>query len=335
MDESKAEIQNNITLTHFILEEESKYPESTGQLSILLHSIEIASKYISSKVRAAGLFRLLGAEGSTNATGDIVKKLDVIANEAFITCLKRSLTVSIMVSEENEQVVTIDDPSSHYCAVFDPLDGSSNIDANVSIGTIFGIYKKQSTGCATEKDVLQPGRNLVVAGYTMYGSATLLVLTTGDGVNMFTFDPSSGEFVLSHANVKTPPKKNIYSVNEGYSKFWHEPLKKYIQHIKNPQTDKDIYSQRYVGSMVADVHRTILYGGIFMYPADTRTKDGKLRLLYEANPMAMIVEQAGGKASTGTSRILDIQPDHIHQKCPVFLGSVKNVEELESFYKSG
>jgi len=334
MDESKAEIQNNITLTHFILEEERKFPESTGQLSILLHSIEIASKYISSKVRAAGLFRLLGTEGSTNATGDVVKKLDVIANEAFITSLKRSHTVSLMVSEENETIVHAEDQSGHYCAVFDPLDGSSNIDANVSIGTIFGIYKKSSVGRSTETDVLQPGSKLVAAGYTMYGSATLLVLTTGTGVNMFTFDPAAGEFVLSHANVKTPTKRNIYSINEGYSKFWHEPLKKYINKIKDPQNDKEIYSQRYVGSMVADVHRTILYGGIFIYPSDTRTKDGKLRLLYEANPMAFIVEQAGGKATTGTQRILDIHPTSIHQKCPVFLGSIENVEELESFFHS-
>jgi len=333
MDESRAEIQNNMTLTHFILEEEAKYPQSTGQLSILLHSIEIASKYISSKVRAAGLFRLLGVEGSTNATGDVVKKLDVIANEAFITSLKRSHTVSLMVSEENEEVITVEDQNGHYCAVFDPLDGSSNIDANVSIGTIFGVYKKKSTsGPATVEDVLQPGSNLVAAGYTMYGSATLLVLTTGNGVNMFTFDPTTGEFVLSHANVKTPKKRNIYSINEGYSKFWYDPLKKYVDHIKNPQSDKEIYSQRYVGSMVADVHRTILYGGVFIYPADSRTKDGKLRLLYEANPMAFIVEQAGGKATTGTQRILDIQPKGIHQKCPVALGSVDNVTEYESFF---
>jgi len=333
MDESRAEIRNNITLTHFILEEEQKYPKSTGQLSILLHSIEIASKYISTKVRAAGLFRLLGAEGSTNATGDSVKKLDVIANESFITCLKRSHKVCVMVSEENEHVVTVEGSKGHYCCVFDPLDGSSNIDANVSIGTIFGIYRKATQGQGTEADVLQPGNQLVAAGYTMYGSATIMVLTTGNGVNMFTLDPTSGEFVLTHANVKTPEKKNIYSVNEGYCKFWFDPLKNYINHIKDPKTDKDVYSQRYVGSMVADVHRTILYGGIFMYPADTRSKDGKLRLLYEANPMAMIVEQAGGKATTGSGRILDIQPTSIHQRCPVFLGSVKNIEELESFFK--
>jgi len=333
MEESKAEIRNNITLTHFILEEEKKHPSSTGQLSILLHSIEIASKYISTKVRAAGLFHLLGVEGSTNATGDTVKKLDVIANESFITCLQRSHKVSVMVSEENENVVIVEASKGHYCCVFDPLDGSSNIDANVSIGTIFGIYRRSSDEKPSAKDVLQPGNQLVAAGYTMYGSATIMVLTTGNGVNMFTLDPTTGEFVLTHPNVKTPPKKNIYSVNEGYCKFWFAPLKKYIDHIKDPKTDKDVYSQRYVGSMVADVHRTILYGGIFMYPADTRSKDGKLRLLYEANPMAMIVEQAGGKATTGTQRILDIMPTSIHQRCPVFLGSVKNIEELESFLK--
>jgi len=240
-----------------------------------------------------------------------------------------------MVSEENENVVHVEDSKAHYVCVFDPLDGSSNIDANVSIGTIFGIYRNPKSGPATEADVLQPGSKLVAAGYTMYGSATLLVLTTGKGVNMFTLDPTTGEFVLSHKNVKTPTKKNIYSINEGYCKFWHEPLKRYINHIKDPKTDKDVYSQRYVGSMVADVHRTILYGGIFMYPADTRSKDGKLRLLYEANPMAFIVEQAGGKATTGSQRILDIQPTNIHQRCPVFLGSVQNIDELESFYKTG
>jgi len=276
---------------------------------------------------------LLGVEGSTNATGDAVKKLDVIANESFITCLSRSHKVAIMVSEENEKVIVVENSKGKYCMVFDPLDGSSNIDANVSIGTIFGIYRKSSEGTANEKDVLQPGNKLVAAGYTMYGSATIMVLTTGNGVNMFTLDPTTGEFVLTHSDVKTPPKKNIYSVNEGYCKFWSEPLKKYIDHIKNPKTDKDVYSQRYVGSMVADVHRTILYGGIFMYPADSRAKDGKLRLLYEANPMAMIVEQAGGKATTGTGRIMDIQPTDIHQRCPVYLGSTKNIEELESFLK--
>jgi len=330
---SQAEIQNNMTLTHFILEQERKNPSATGHLSILLHAIEIASKYISSKVRAAGLFHLLGVEGSTNATGDTVKKLDIIANDSFITSLKRSHKVAAMVSEENERMLLVEGSTGHYVCVFDPLDGSSNIDANVSIGTIFGVYRTLSEGPVTEKDALQPGTNLVAAGYTMYGSATIMVLTTGNGVNMFTLDPTSGEFVLSHSNVQTPPKKNIYSINEGYSKYWFEPLKKYIDHIKNPQNDKDMYSQRYVGSMVADVHRTILYGGIFMYPADTRSKEGKLRLVYEGNPMAFIVEQAGGVATTGSQRILEIQPTSIHQRCPVFLGGKQNLEELESFFK--
>lgn len=334
MEQSTREIHSNITLTHFILQEGRKHPESTGQLSILLHALEISSKYVSSKVRAAGLFRLYGAEGSQNVQGETVKKLDVIANESFITSLKRSGTVSLMVSEENESAIEVEDANGHYLVAFDPLDGSSNIDANVSIGTIFGIYKKETTGKATKEDILQPGHKMVAAGYTMYGSATVMVLTTGTGVNGFTLDPSSGEFVLTHPNIKMPSKKKIYSINEGYSKFWHDPVKKYIEKIKYPENPKEVYSQRYVGSMVADVHRTVLYGGIFMYPNDKRSSEGKLRLLYEANPMAMIIEQAGGKAITDTTRILDIVPKNIHQRVPVFLGSKENIEELETFLKA-
>jgi len=235
------------------------------------------------------------------------------------------------------------DSKGHYLAVFDPLDGSSNIDANVSIGSIFGIYKTPQENrdkSAKVEDILQPGNKLVAAGYAMYGSATMIVLTTGDGVNGFTLDPTSGEFVLTHPNIKTPKKTKIYSINEGYSKFWFPQVKNYIDKLKNPEDPKNIYSQRYVGSMVADVHRTILYGGIFMYPGDTRSPEGKLRLLYEANPMAMILEQSGGKAITGnyteenkTSRILDVIPKHIHERVPVFLGSKENIEELETFLK--
>jgi len=331
METTQEEIKSSITLTHFILDQGRKHPEATGQLSILLNSIEIASKYISSKVRAAGLLRLLGMEGSTNVQGEAVKKLDVIANESFITCLKRSGMVRVMVSEENEETLLVSDSTGHYVAVFDPLDGSSNIDANVSIGTIFGIYRRDTKDKPTPDEALQPGSKLVAAGYTMYGSATMIVLTTGHGVDAFTLDPSSGEFVLTHPQIKTPSKKNIYSINEGYSKFWDPKLLKYIEHIKNPASDKDVYSQRYVGSMVADVHRTILYGGIFLYPADTRSKDDKLRLLYEANPMAMIIEQSGGKATDGKIRILDIQPTSIHQRTPVFLGSTQNIDELMQF----
>jgi len=333
MDQSiKQNEMDHITLTQFILQDQQQHPEATGQLSILLHSIEIASKFVSSKVRAAGLFRLYGAEGSTNVQGEQVKKLDVVANNAFQKSFCRSNTVCLMVSEEDTDPIIVKDSKGHYMAVFDPLDGSSNIDANVSIGSIFGIYKtanEKQTG--TVADVLQPGNKLVAAGYTMYGSATMIVLTTGDGVNGFTLDPSTGEFVLTHPNIKTPKKTNIYSINEGYSKFWYPAVKKYIEKLKDPKDSKSIYSQRYVGSMVADVHRTLLYGGIFMYPGDTRSPEGKLRLLYEANPMSMICEQAGGKATTGKIRILDIQPKSIHERVPVFLGSVENVEELETF----
>jgi len=330
MAESTHEM-DHITLTHFILQQEHNHPEASGQLSILLHSIEIASKFVSSKVRAAGLFRLYGTEGSTNVQGEIVKKLDVVANNAYQTSFKRSNTVSLMVSEEDTDPIFVKESTGRYLAVFDPLDGSSNIDANVSIGSIFGIYKNPAESQTKVEDVLQPGSKLVAAGYAMYGSATMIVLTTGTGVNGFTLDPTSGEFVLTHPNIKTPKKNNIYSINEGYSKYWYPAVKKYVEKLKDPQDSKSIYSQRYVGSMVADVHRTLLYGGIFMYPGDTRSPEGKLRLLYEANPMAMICEQAGGKAITGNGRILDVQPKKIHERVPVFLGSKENVEELETF----
>jgi fructose-1,6-bisphosphatase I len=319
-----------ITLTQFILEEQHHHPQASGDLSILLHAIEIASKFVSSRVRAAGLFDLYGtAGGSTNVQGEVVKKLDVIANESFITSLKRSQKVCVMASEENEDPIVVQGSSGRYVCVFDPLDGSSNIDVNVSIGTIFGIYHR--VGDEPERNLLQPGTSLVAAGYTLYGSATLLVLTTGHDVNGFTLDTTTGEFVLTHPRLKIPPQGNIYSVNEGNSAFWLEPTKKYVNSVKNPRSGSP-YSLRYIGSMVADVHRTLLYGGIFMYPADKRAKDGKLRLLYEANPMAMIIEKAGGKATTGTCRILDIVPKTVHQRVPVFLGSPHEVEALEACF---
>jgi fructose-1,6-bisphosphatase I len=333
MEDSKKELEN-MTLTQFILRDMRKHPEATGQLCILLHAIEIATKYISSKVRAAGLFRLYGAEGSVNVQGEVVKKLDVVSNEAFISALKRSNTVRVMVSEENPDPIFVHDSVGHYVAVFDPLDGSSNIDANVSIGTIFGIYRIPDGATPSVDHTLQAGKHLVAAGYCMYGSATVMVFSTGEGVNGFTLDPSSGEFVLTHPEIRIPKRKNIYSINEGYAKYWYPNLAKYVEKIKNPANEKQVYSLRYVGSMVADVHRTLLYGGIFMYPPDTRSPEGKLRLLYEANPMAFILEQAGGKATTGKERILDIQPTNIHQRVPVFLGSVENMEELETFLKS-
>lgn len=322
------------TLTHFILNDQQHHAQATGDFSILLHAFEIASKFVSSKVRAAGLFNLYGAEGSTNATGDTVKKLDVLANEAFILSLKRCRKVCIMASEENTDHILVEDSQGQYVAVFDPLDGSSNIDVNISIGTIFGIYRKLDPNKpATVEDILQPGTALVAAGYTMYGSATQLVYTTGHGVHGFTLDPSLGEFVLTHPDMKIKPHFPIYSINEGNSLYWDDATRKYVESIKNPTSGKP-YSLRYVGSMVADVHRTLIYGGIFMYPGDKNAKDGKLRLIYEANPMAMIVESAGGKASTGKGRILEIKPTSIHQRTPVYLGSKDLVTALEKFYQS-
>jgi len=324
---------NPITLTHYILNSQQSHPEATGDFTIILHAIEIASKYVSSKVRAAGLLDLYGLEGSSNTSGDQVKKLDVLANEAFKTSLTRCRKVSVMASEEDQEAIFVKDCNGNYVAVFDPLDGSTNIDVNISIGTIFGIYKRlDHTKPPSLQDVLQKGTSLVAAGYTLYGSATTMFFTTGRGVHGFILDPSSGEFVLTHPDVKIKPKHNIYSINEGNSKFWFEQTVKYVDSIKNPKQGKP-YSLRYVGSMVADVHRTLIYGGIFMYPADTNSKDGKLRLLYEANPMAMIIEQAGGKASTGTQRILDIQPTDVHQRVPVYIGSRQDIEELESYFK--
>mmetsp|Transcript_27913 Transcript_27913/g.70003 ORF Transcript_27913/g.70003 Transcript_27913/m.70003 type:complete len:333 (+) Transcript_27913:71-1069(+) len=320
------------TLTHFILKEEKHHPDATGELSILLHAIEIASKYISSKVRCAGLFNLFGAQGVQNVQGENQLKLDVICNDAMIMSLKRSTTVSVMVSEEDEHPILIEEnKNAKYCCAFDPLDGSSNVEANVSIGTIFGVYKKENPKSpASVSDILQPGNKLVAAGYTMYGSATILVLTTGQGVNGFTLDPSSGEFVLTHPDIRTKRWHSIYSCNEGNQRTWGEGVKRFVEKCKNGPKP---FSARYVGSMVADVHRTILYGGIFMYPADKKTKNGKLRLLYEANPMAMILEQAGGKATNGDIRILDIVPTDHHMRCAVYMGSADLVDELMASIK--
>jgi len=324
-----------ITLTHYILDSQAKYPDATGDFSILLNAFEVASKFVSSKVRAAGILNLYGVEGTVNATGDQVKKLDILANDAFKISLKRCRKVSVMASEEEEEAIFVSESKGNYVAVFDPLDGSSNIDVNISIGTIFGIYRRSNPDEKPSiQDVLQPGTKLVAAGYTLYGTATQLVFTFGQGVAGFTLDPSTGEFVLTHPDMKVKKKHSIYSVNEGNSMYWFEPTRKYVDSIKYPPPPGKPYSLRYVGSMVADVHRTLIYGGIFMYPGDKNSKDGNLRLLYEANPMAMIVENAGGKASTGTQRILDIVPTSVHQRVPVFLGSYDNVTEVEKLHAS-
>jgi len=252
----------------------------------------------------------------------------------MVNALRASGKTAVLVSEElDEAIIVSDRQKGKYCVVFDPLDGSSNIDAGVNIGTIFGIYHIRPDSPGTIEDVLRPGSEMVAAGYTMYGSSANLVLSTGSGVNGYTLDASLGEFILTHPNIKIPPRGKIYSLNEGNSMYFYPPVTAYLKSIKYPSPPKSPYSARYIGSMVADVHRTLLYGGIFGYPDDKKSKKGKLRLLYEAFPMAFLIEQAGGIATTGTKRILDIVPTGIHERCPVFLGSRDDVLDLMKFYK--
>lgn len=323
-----------ITLQRFVLQEQKRYPEATGDLTNLLTSLLTAVKAISSAVRKAGLAQLYGLAGDTNVQGEEVKKLDVLSNELMINMLKSSYTVCAMVSEENTEMIEVEvGKQGKYIVTFDPLDGSSNIDCLVSIGTIFGIYKRSSDGPITLAEIMQPGKTMVAAGYALYGSATMVVLSIRGSVNGFTLDPSIGEFVLTHPSMKCPKKGKIYSINEGYTKKWSKGITEYIQSRKFPSEGKSAYAQRYVGSMVADVHRTLIYGGIFMYPATSDAPNGKLRLLYECNPMAFVIENAGGLATTGKMSILDIQPQSIHQRAPIFLGSEEDVKELLEYLK--
>jgi len=325
-----------ITLTRHILADQFRLgATATGDLTMLLNAIQVTSKFIATNVRKARLINLVGLAGETNVQGEEQKKLDVLSNDIMINALRASGKTAVLVSEELDEAVIIEPRlRGKYCVVFDPLDGSSNIDAGVNVGTIFGVYHIQEGSEGTVEDVLQPGSNMVAAGYTMYGSSANLVLTTGRGVNGYTLDNALGEFILTHPDIKIPPRGKIYSFNEGNSLYFKPPVVKYLESIKFPPEGKSPYSARYIGSMVADVHRTLLYGGIFGYPDDKKSKNGKLRLLYEAFPMAMLVEQAGGIATTGTQRILDIVPTEIHQRCPVFLGSKEDVEDLMAFYKS-
>lgn len=324
------------TLARHIYEEERKYPEATGELSDLLHDLSLAAKVISLEVNKAGLVDILGFTGDENIHGEQVKKLDIYANDMMIKAMDHGGHLCVMASEEEEDIIHIP-PEFYigkYVLLFDPLDGSSNIDANVSIGTIFSIYKRvsQEGGPGTMEDCLQPGLKQVAAGYIIYGSSTIFVYTAGNGVHGFTLDPSFGEFILSHKNIRTPKKGKIYSINEGNYLYWHPGLKRYIKWLQ--EEDKETsrpYTSRYIGSMVSDIHRNLLYGGIYMYPADSRSPNGKLRLMYECNPMAFIVEQAGGRASNGKQRILDIQPKSLHQRTPIFIGSEEDVLLVEKF----
>ncbi|MCI0707017.1 MAG: class 1 fructose-bisphosphatase [Ignavibacteriae bacterium] len=327
--------QKVVTIERHIIEGERAHPGATGHFSGLLRDLTLAFKVIWREVSKAGLVDILGAAGQTNVSGDDVKKLDVYADEVIYKAMDHGGHLCVMASEENEDVLHIPDqyPTGRYALLYDPLDGSSNIDANVNIGTIFSIYRRISpSGKGRLEDCLQSGYKQVAAGYVIYGSSTMLVYTTGDGVHGFTLDPSIGEFLLSHEDIRIPKRGKIYSANEGNFHRWDENLKKYVQylHEEDKNTNRP-YSQRYIGSMVADVHRTLLYGGIFMYPADKKNPEGKLRLMYECNPMAFIIEQAGGRASNGKQRILDIQPSTLHQHTPLFIGSEEDVALAEEF----
>ncbi len=326
-----------ITMDEFTIQETRKFPQATGELSSLLRDIALAGKVINKQVRKAGLADILGKHGATNVQGEEQMKLDVLANETLIHVLKNSSDCSGIASEENDNVVPYEDTfsaNSKYIVLFDPLDGSSNIDVNASIGTIFSIYRRVSElgkPCC-EKDFLQPGNRLMAAGYIIYGSSTMMVYATRLSVNGFTLEPSIGEFCLSHPNIKIPDNGKIYSINQGNTVKFSAGMRAYLDYcMESKKEEGRPYSHRYIGSMVGDLHRTLIKGGIFMYPADKSSPNGKLRLQYECNPMAFIVEAAGGMASDGTTDILDVQPTELHQRVPVFIGSKNMVNKALEF----
>lgn len=334
-------IKRFMTLPRHILEGEKEHPEATGELSTILLQLGLAAKLISLEVNKAGLAEILGFTGDENVHGEKVKKLDIYAHEMLIKAMDHGGHFCVMASEEEEDIIHLPPHQKigKYVLLFDPLDGSSNIDANISIGTIFSIYKRASTGDGpgTREDCLQPGYKQVVAGYVVYGSSTMLVYTAGHGhgVHGFTLDPAFGEFLLSHDNIKIPKQGRIYSLNEGNYFSWPQGLKNYIKHLQSNLFDGKPYQARYVGSMVADLHRTLLYGGIFIYPGDKRNLKGKLRLMYECNPMAFIMEEAGGRATDGSKRILELQPEALHERTPIYIGSEDDVSLVEKFLREG
>lgn len=330
-----------VTLNEFIQDRQSDFPFATGELSQLLSDIGVASKIINREVNKAGLVEILGAAGNQNVQGEEQQKLDVYADNQFIDAFRNGGEVCAIASEENDDYLPFENEGSRdakYVVTFDPLDGSSNIDVNVSIGTIFSIYRRVSTeGPGKLEDFLQKGTEQVAAGYVVYGSSTMLVYTTGKGVNGFTLDPGIGEFCLSHPDIKTPEDGRLYSFNEGNYNSFSKGLQKYCDWVKedDPSTGRP-YSCRYIASMVADIHRNLIKGGVFCYPATSGSPNGKLRLLYECNPMAFIVEQAGGIATTGYERIMEIQPTELHQRVPALMGSKNMVGKvLEMIEKYG
>jgi fructose-1,6-bisphosphatase I len=330
-----------VTIERHIIEQQERSDGATGDFSALLRDLTLAFKIINREVGQAGLVDALGATGNINVQGEIVQKLDEFANTVIYRAMDHGGHLCAMASEENDDILPIPEPykCGKYVLLFDPLDGSSNIDVNVSIGTIFSILRRVTPDeePGSLPDFLQPGYKQVAAGYTIYGPSTMFVYTAGLGVYGFTYDPSVGEFLLSHDDIRIPQHGKIYSVNEGNYHKWGQGMQRYIDWAKMdvPEENKKAYTMRYIGSMVADVHRTLLYGGVFLYPADVKSYKGKLRLLYEANPMSFVVEQAGGKASNGRSRILEVEPRELHERTPLIVGSPQNVDEVERFLREG
>jgi fructose-1,6-bisphosphatase I len=323
-----------MTVQQHILEEQRRHhPHASGEFSWLLSGITLAAKIVADRVRRAGIADVLGATDQSNIQGEVVQKLDAIANRALLHCLGNRGNVAIMASEENAEPIVVERDREHgkYVVIFDPLDGSSNIDVNVSVGTIFSILRRQpDPGRAREplSDVLQPGSKQLAAGYVVYGSSTMLVYTTGNGVHGFTLDPSIGAFLISHENIRMPVCGSIYSVNEANADSFPDPYQRFLAHLRSGKTGR-AYSSRYIGSLVADFHRTLLKGGIFLYPPTKQYPKGKLRLLYEANPIAFLAEQAGGQATDGSGRILDIPPAGLHQRTPLVVGSREEMGLLQ------
>lgn len=323
------------TLDRHILLNQRKNPHATGDFTGLMQSIALAGRVIASKVQKAGLADVLGATGAVNIQGETVQKLDELANSVLVRCAEVGGHVCVMASEEDDNIIPVNPayPQGKYVLMFDPLDGSSNIDVNVSIGTIFSIHRRVSlSGPGTKEDCLQQGLKQIAAGYIIYGSSTMFVYTTGDGVHGFTLDPLVGEFFLSHENIRMPTRGSTYSINEGNRHRWTEGVTRWIDNLKSDEAPGGKpYGLRYVGTLVADFHRTLLRGGVFAYPGDKKAPEGKLRLLYECAPMAFIAEAAGGAASTGTRRVLEVHPTQLHQRVPLFIGSAEDVADAERF----
>jgi fructose-1,6-bisphosphatase I len=327
-----------VTIERFIIEQERQFPEATGELSGILYDIALAAKMIANKVRSAGLADILGADGTENVQGEIQQKLDVLSNEIIVKAMDHGGRLCAMASEEEADIIPIPEGfrCGKYLLTFDPLDGSSNIDVNVPVGTIFSVMRKITNGRdGVLEDFLQPGRRQVAAGYIIYGSSTMLVYTTGQGAHGFTLDPSIGEFLLSHPNIRTPETGRYLSVNDSYEALWDENVRALMRKYRGLDGDRKAMNVRYVGSLVADFHRNLLGGGLFAYPANRTSPNGKLRMMYEANPLAFICEQAGGAASNGRERIVDVQPTELHQRTPLYMGSRNEVELANEMLAGG